>query len=113
MAHHGKSAARTRATTPTADDLEGVLRRVAEWSNRATPEQLTAFVVKITRGLMEADDQALDAYRVELEQRGVAPEDQEELLQERYSRLHDDRQRKIDTLCHFLRTTHEANTRGD
>ncbi len=45
---------------------------MAEWSNRATPEQLTAFVVDITRGLMEADDQALDAYQAELEKQGVS-----------------------------------------
>ena len=96
-----------------ATALEGVLRRLAEWSTRATPEQLTEFVVEITRGLMEADDQALDAYRAELEKQGVSSEEQEERLQQRFSQLHDDRQRKIDTLAHFLKTTHGANNQGN
>jgi hypothetical protein len=115
MTHPRKSRTRKQKKHDRAEGeaFEGVLRRVAEWSNHATPEQLTEFVVDSTRGLVEADDHALAAYRDELERQGVSAAEREERLQKRFSRLYDDRQRKIDTLTYFLRTAHEANKRGN
>ena len=83
-------------TAKDFEALQAILLKVAEWANRVPEEQVTEFVVEVTRGLMDADEQAMARYKQELDKRGVPEDERAELIQTRYSQLHDDRQREGD-----------------